>query len=139
VSLRPPVVIGAGPYGTRVFWESAGGRLEGERVSGEVLTGGGDWCLIRPDGWTRLDVRGQCRTDDGAFLYMRYWGLVETNEAFMNAMTSGGETRFEDQYFRTAIEVETGDPRYAWLTQSLLVGRGRRSEDGVAYEVFRVR
>jgi Protein of unknown function (DUF3237) len=36
--LRPPVVVGAGPYGTRVFWESAGGRLEGDRVRGDVLT-----------------------------------------------------------------------------------------------------
>jgi uncharacterized protein DUF3237 len=65
---------------------------------------------------------------------------VEPTDALLQAVASGGETAFEDQYFRASIEVETGDPRYAWLTQSVLVARGRvRPGPGVAYEVFRVR
>jgi hypothetical protein len=137
--LEPPVAIGPGAYGNRVVWEGRGGRVSGPRVSGEILSGGGDWALTGADGWTRLDVRGQCRTDDGALLYFKYTGLVEPTEAVMWALATGGETEFDDQYFRIMLEVETGDPRYAWLTQSALIGRGRiRSDPGVAYEVFRV-
>jgi hypothetical protein len=138
-SLKPPVSIGPGPFGNRVFHEASGGRVSGPRVNGEVLSGGGDWALIGPDGWTRLDVRGQCRTDDGALLYFTYRGLIEPSEAVVRAIASGGETAFEDQYFRISLEVETGDPRYRWLTQTALTGRGRICAGlGVAYEVFRI-
>jgi hypothetical protein len=137
--LEPPVPIGTGPYGSRVFWPARGGRVDGPRLRGELLPGGGDWALTGPDGWTRLDVRGQCRTDDGALLYFSYHGVIEPAAAVANAVAAGRETGFGDQYFRVALSVETGDPRYAWLTQSVLVGRGRISAGpGVAYEVFRV-
>jgi hypothetical protein len=54
-------------------------------------------------------------------------------------MRSGGETGFDDQYWRVSIEVETGDPRYKWLSQSALIGRGRICRGpGVVYQVFRV-
>jgi hypothetical protein len=43
--LKPPVQIGAGAFGTRIFYEVAKGRAEGPRFKAEVLTGGGDWLL----------------------------------------------------------------------------------------------
>ncbi len=139
VVLKAPVVVGPGPGGTRVFHEVRAGRVVGPGLSAEVLSGGGDWALIGPDGWTRVDVRGQCRTDEGAVLYFTYRGLIEPSPAVVAAFQNGTETRFEDQYWRVSIEVETGDPRFQWLTQSALIGRGRvRSGPGVAYEVFRV-
>lgn len=141
--LKPPVVVGRGPAGTRIFYEALRGRVEGPVVNGDVLTGGGDWAIVGPDGWTRVDVRGQCRTDDDAVLFLSYRGLIEPTEAFTRAVMGDGETAYGDQYWRVAIEVETGDPRYDWLTRSVLVGRGRicRGDDGTqgaAYEVFRV-
>jgi predicted dehydrogenase len=137
--LKPPVVIGEGPYGHRMFYEVRSGTLRGPRLRGEVLSGGGDWALIGSDGFTRLDVRGQCRTDDGAVLYLRYRGLLEQTEAVRRAAASGGETGFEDQYFRISLEVETGDERYRWLTRSSLIGRGRLcGGPGVEYQIFRV-
>jgi hypothetical protein len=137
--LAPPLLIGRGQYGVRVFYEVRAGRLSGPRVNGEILSGGGDWALIGADGWTRIDVRGQCRTDDGALLYFTYTGLVEQTAAVTRALQSGGETGFADQYWRASIEIETGDPRYRWLTQSALIGRGRLCDGpGVAYQVFRI-
>lgn len=133
--LKPPVPVGPGPYGNRVFYEVREGRVTGPRLQAEILTGGGDWALIGADGFTRLDVRGQCRTDDGALLYLSYRGLLEHTDS----VAAGRETSFEDQYFRIWLDVETGDPRYAWLTRSALIGRGRIcSGPGVVYEVFRV-
>ena len=140
VLLKAPVEIGPARYGTRVFYEVGGGRVTGPALNGEVLSGGGDWALVGPDGWTRVDVRGQCRTDDGALLYFSYHGLLEPAPLLARAIQTGDETEFDDQYWRVAIEIETADPRYRWLTQSALIGRGRLCRGpGVVYQVFRVR
>jgi uncharacterized protein DUF3237 len=136
--LDPPQAVGPGPFGLRVFYPVSGGEVTGPRLNGELLGGGGDWALVGPDGWARLDVRGQIRTDDGALIYTTYQGVIELNEGMQQASASGGETGFEDQYFRTAPRFETGDERYGWLNQSVFVARGRASRDGVAYQVFRV-
>ncbi len=79
-SLKPPVEVGAGPFGTRRFFEVTGGKVEGERLKGKVLTGGGDWLLVGSDGFGRLDVRAQMITDDGASIYAYYTGLLEVNQ-----------------------------------------------------------
>src|SRR4051794_10272337 len=137
--LKPPVVVGRTPAGIRMYYEAVSGRVTGESVNADILPGGGDWAVVGDDGWVQVDVRGQCRTDDGAVLYMTYRGLIEPSAPFTSAVTSGGETSYDDQYWRVAIDVETGDPRYAWLTRSVMVGRGRLlGAGGVGYEVFRV-
>jgi hypothetical protein len=137
-NLKAPVVIGAGPYGTRLFYEITGGRVEGARINGTVLTGGGDWLLVGPDGWGRLDVRAQFLTDDGAAIYCAYYGVVEMNATVQQAGAAGTGTDYGDQYFRTTPRFETGDPRYAWLNQTLFVGEGRLRPGGVEYKVCRV-
>ena len=73
--LRAPLAVGNGPYGTRMVVEVIGGRVEGKRLNGKILSGGGDWLLVGPDGFGRLDVRAQFVTDDGAALYLQYQGI----------------------------------------------------------------
>ena len=138
-SLAPPLMIGAGPYGTRAFFAVTEGQVKGGRINGTFVGGGGDWLLIGSDGWARLDVRGQIQTDDGAVLYITYHGVLELTETVMTAtQTMAEETDFEDQYFRTIPRLETGDERYGWVNQTVLVGRGRLIPGGAAYEVYRV-
>ncbi len=136
--LKPPVQIGAGPFGNRSFFEVTDGSFEGRRMKGKILTGGGDWLLAGADGFSRLDVRAQLLTDDGAAIYVYYTGLVEMSEKVASALTAGGSTDYADQYFRTAPRFETGDPRYAWLNQSLFVAEGRVGPGSVEYKVYRV-
>lgn len=124
VQLKPPVPIGPGPLGTRMYYEITGGEVEGERLRGKVL-GGGDWVLVGPDGYLRLDIRLQIETHDGAFLYAQYLGLVEWNQVAQQAIATGASTRFEDQRFYTNPRFETGDPRYAWVNTTFFVGEGR--------------
>jgi hypothetical protein len=136
--LKPPVACAPGHNGTRFFVEATEGRVEGERLSG-TLSGGGDWLLAGSDGWGRLDVRTHITTDDGAFIYVQYGGILELNETVMTAVFTGGSTEFEDQYFRTKPVFETGDERYSWLTRSVFVGQGHFAGDGVVeYDVYRV-
>lgn len=139
-SLKPPVAVGPGPYGTRMFFEVIGGEFEGPRLKGKLLTGGGDWLLVGADGFGRLDVRAQFLTHDGAAIYLRYEGLLEMNAAVQAAVSSPDKgTDYGDQYFRSAPRFETGDPRYAWLNQALFVGEGHiRPGPIVEYKVYRV-
>ena len=132
-----PLAAGPGPFGTRLIFSVTGGWVRGERLAGALVGGGGDWLLVGPDGWGRLDVRAQVQTPDGAVIYVHYTGVLEMNEAVQRAM-AGGETGFDDQYFRTAPRLETGDPRYAWVNTTLFVARGRLVPGGVEYEVHRV-
>src|SRR5260370_12250183 len=57
IDLKPRLDIGDGPFGRRILFGSAGGSFEGPRLRGDVLEGGGDWALFRPDGSMALDVR----------------------------------------------------------------------------------
>ena len=138
--LKPPIEAG-GPFGTRMFLEVIGGEFRaasGER--GELLTGGGDWLLVGPDGYGRLDVRAQVQMEDGAIIYVQYYGVLEMNEAVANALENGTATNFGDHYFHTTPRFETSDPRYAWLQQGVFVGQGRILEGpGVEYNVFQVK
>ena len=137
VDLEQPSPVGPGPIGTRMYYDIIGGEISGERVSGKVL-GGGEWGLIGPDGYLRVDVRLQVETDDGAFLYIQYFGYLELNDAVMGAMQDESGTSFEDQAFYTNPRVETGDERYSWLNHTFFIGRGRiLSGGGVEYQVWR--
>jgi hypothetical protein len=62
VDLEVPQNVGATPHGNRQIYGVKGGTFEGPKLKGEVLPGGGDWALLRPDGALELDVRGTMRT-----------------------------------------------------------------------------
>jgi hypothetical protein len=120
-----------------MYYEVSGGEIRGERLRGS-LRGGGEWALIGPDGFLRVDVRLQAETHDGAFLYIQYTGLLELNEGVQGALASGGGTDFGDQAFYTNPRIETGDERYAWTNATFFVGEGRLlPELGVEYRVWR--
>ncbi len=135
--LKPPLAIGAGPIGTRMYYEVIDGEVIGERLRGKVV-GGGEWALIGPDGFLRVDVRVQIETHDAAFLYAQYVGLLELNTPVMTATETAAGTDFDDQYFYTNPRFETGDPRYAWVNTTFFVGEGRLIPGpDVEYRVWR--
>jgi len=136
--IEAPVDVGPGPAGHRMIFPVTGGEVEGERLRGTILPGGGEWFLAGADGFGRVDVRLQMTTHDGANIYFQYFGLLELNEATMAAIAGGG-TDFEDHYFRINPRLETGDPRYAWVNQTMFIGKGHvLSGLRVEYDVYRV-
>jgi len=139
VVVEPAEVVGRGPFGTRLVAAATGGTVVGPRLTGTIAGPGADWVLAGEDGFGRVDVRLQIRTDDGALVYAIYDGLLELNVAVLGALADpGAETAWDDQYFRIAPRFETGADRYAWLQRSLFVGRGRIAAHGVEYELYRV-
>lgn len=136
-TLEPPLPVGPGPIGTRMYYGVSGGEVSGERLRGKVL-GGGEWALVGADGFVRVDVRLQVETHDGAYLYFQYYGLLEMNETVQNAVASGATTNYDDQYFYTNPRIETGDQRYAWLNTTFFIGEGHIIPGpGVEYRIWR--
>lgn len=137
--LAPSVPVGPGLFGTRRIRHVLGGDVVGERIKGTVGSGGGDWILVGPDGWGSLDVRLTIDTEDGAHIYVQYFGVVEYNDASNAANAGTRSSDYADHYFRTAPRLETGDPRYAWVNRTLFVGEGRLHPGPVVeYRVSRV-
>ncbi len=122
----PPVSMPGGPLGTRVVATVTSAEFVGPRITASMPAGtaAGDWLTVRSDGSMSLDVRLSLRTDDGADLYVTYYGVGTT--------VDGVST------IRTAPRFETGDERYAWLNNVMAVGLGQRTETGVAYELYQI-
>ena len=141
LDVSPAQDVGAGPLGHRMSIPvPPGGELSGERLKGSFVGAAGDWILIGPDGFGRLDVRATLETVDGAYIFFQYSGLLEMTEAVL-AVLGGGETAtdFGDQLFFTNPRLETGDDRYSWVNQSFFVGQGRLlAGPRVNYKVFRL-
>ncbi len=136
-TLEDPLPVGEVPTGTRIFFGVKEGQIEGERINAKLL-GGGEWALLGPDGYIRLDVRLQAQTDDGALLYAQYTGLLQFNEAVQAALANGEGTDFDNTYFYSNPRIETGDERYAWLNTTFFIGEGRITPNqGVEYRVWR--
>ncbi len=118
--------VGATPHGNRRIYYVTGGTFEGPKLKGEVLPGGGDWLLLRPDGSGELDVRATLRTDDGELIYTTYRGILR------------GAPDSPEFYFRSIPMYETGSEKYGWLNQIVAVGVGTLTPAGVSYQVYEV-
>jgi len=136
--LKEAVDIGQGPSGLRRILDVTGGTFEGPKMRGTLVPSGGDWILTGADGVGRLDVRATFRTDDGAYVYVQYYGNIVLTDAVNEALAAGKETDYGDTYFMTQPRFETGDPRYAWLNAVTAVGEGRVVPGGVEYRVYHV-
>ncbi len=85
----------------------------------------------------RLDVRATFETDDGALIYVQYYGVQKDDPNRVRVRTTR-ETEYGERYFMTAPRFETGDERYAWLNDLVCVGEGKRLTESVAYRVYAV-
>jgi len=127
VDLNPRLNIGSGSFGQRVLFGAAGGSFEGPRLRGEVLAGGGDWALFRPDGAMMLDVRLTLRTHDAALVHMTYGGRWITPAELRADMVDPIKRHQIDPdhyYFRTNPLFETGASNTRGSTTSSAWGLG---------------
>ena len=71
------IPVGPSTWGIRLVAPVVEGTVKGSKISGKLLPVGGDWALIRADGCLEIDVRAVIETDDGAFIYTYYKGIVD--------------------------------------------------------------
>jgi hypothetical protein len=117
-----PEEIGSTPRGALSVFPVTGGSFEGERLSGQVLAGGGDWVTAMADGTLELDLRVTLETTDGALIHMTFTGVRDDR----------------NNYFRTLPRFETASPKYAFLNRLLAVGIGQIHPEGPVHAIEEV-
>ena len=130
--------LGATPHGTRLIHYVTGGTFDGPKLRGEVLPGGGDWFLIRPDGARELNIRETLRTDDGHLIYISMRGIVLFSPELLQRIRRGEAVDPSEYYFRTTPVFETGSEKYGWLNRIVAVGVGTRLPTGVVHTVYAI-
>ncbi len=139
VTVAAPQRIGAVPHGTRRTAPLTGGEFEGPRLRGSVLPrGSGDWLLLRADGVLEMDLRATLRTDDGALISMRSFGLRHGPPDVMAAIARGEAVDPAAYYFRTTPRFETAHPAYVFLNHLVTVASGDRRPEGPIYTIHEV-
>ena len=130
VSIAPAVVVGASGHGTRQFIPITGGRFSGANgLAGEVMAGGADWQLRRPDGVTEVKAIYSIKAADGTVIEVDNQGIIVPP-------TAGGAA-----YVRTTPRFHAPQGPHDWLNKTSFVGTITPSPQGgaVIIRVFKVR
>ena len=134
----PPLyVVGATPNAFRRIGVVVGGSFEGQRLSGELVSGN-DWQDVRRDNCTKLDVRLLLKTTDEALIVMTYQCLRAGTASILERLDRGEAVDPATYYFRFIALFETSAPKYDWINRIVAVGIGERLADGPLYNVFEV-
>lgn len=137
VNLLPAQPISTA-VGTRMTFITTGGVIEGPKLSGELLPGGGDWLLVGSDGVGRADIRATIRTHDGALIHYESRGIIKIPADGLDRLAAGEVLPFDQTYVRTTPKFETADERYAWLSEVVAVGYNILSPNHIDYRIYRV-
>jgi hypothetical protein len=113
VTCSEPEAIGGGEQSKdgmrREVWPIIGGRFEGKGIRGQVIPGGGDFPLMRPDGVVVIDALYRLRTDDGVTIIIHNVGLEYPG-------AKPGEERY-----RLTPQFIAPVGKYDWLNRSLFI------------------
>jgi Protein of unknown function (DUF3237) len=110
VEVGEPLEIGHTPYGERKVVPITGGTFSGPNISGEVLPGGADWNVLRPDGVKEIWARYSLKTDDGVLISL-------INEGLLHGTYEDG-----NRYAITTPKFEVCSQKYNWLNRTVFVG-----------------
>jgi hypothetical protein len=69
-------------------------------------------------------VRITLETDDGAFIYISYTGIIRPGE---NGL-----------YWRVRPIFQTASEKYDWLNHTVFIGKNKQVPGKVAYDIFRI-
>ena len=138
IEVKPPSIIGATPGHDRRIGEITGGRFEGERMRGRILSGGSDWQSLRADGTTTLNVRLIMETEDGALIGTTYLGMRHGPKEVMERISRGEKVSPSEYYMRATPYYETASEKYGWLNRIVSVAYGHRMAGGAIYQVFEI-
>jgi len=136
--LEPVQVVGPTPNGDRRIRSIKGGSFAGPTLRGEVLPGGADWLLLRPDGSRTLDVRFTLRTDDGHLIYVVSRGIFVIAPETFHRIAAGEEVDPAEYYFRTTPLFETAAEKYDWLNRVVAVSTARLTATTAVQTIYAI-
>lgn len=118
------IPLGETSDGERRAIPITGGSFAGEGISGEVIPGGADYQLVRPDGVVELKAVYMIRTDDGAVIKVENSGLIISAE--------------DGDYVRTSPKFWAPAGKYEWLNEHLFLSSVRTDPEQPGYVFIRV-
>jgi hypothetical protein len=137
VDLEPAQPISTA-VGARMTFITTGGVIDGPKLQGEILPGGGDWLLVGSDGVGRVDVRATIRTHDDALIHYEARGIIKIPVDGLERLAAGEVLPFAETYVRTTPKFETADERYTWLSEVVAVGYNILSPNHIDYRIYRI-
>lgn len=95
-------------------------------MKGEVLAGGADWQLFRPDGVMEVKAIYAIKTDDGQVITVDNRGVIDTSK--------------ESPYVRTVPRFQAPKGKYEWLNRRIFTGTITPAPEGgaVIIRVFQI-
>ena len=84
-----------------------------------------------------LDTRYNLQTHDGAVIYIQTTGVRTGKKSTAQALGAINVVP-EDYKMRLRITAETGDERYSWINQAVIVASAARLGDQVIYDAYEV-
>ncbi|MFC1533950.1 DUF3237 domain-containing protein [Thermodesulfobacteriota bacterium] len=138
IELTDHIVVGATPQGVRHVIPFTG-RFVGDKLSGEILPGGTDCLIIRPDGTTLVDARYAIKTPDGALVYINNRGRRAASREVRERLASGETVDPTTYYYRLTPEFETEAEQYAWLNDIIAICSAARLPGQVIIDFYIVR
>lgn len=113
VDIAPRQTLGMSPKGERFIVPITGGRFEGgidgHMLRGQIVPGGADRQLVRPDGVRELDALYEMQTDDGAVITVQNLVLID-------------EATGRERYAMSQLKVTAPAGAYGWLNRRVFVG-----------------
>src|ERR1700742_342148 len=123
--------LGQTARGHRRIIDILGGEAHGPRLSGEILSGGADWQIVRPDGTIEVVARYTIRARSGALVYVQNDGLRVASPEILARMSKGELVPSDSSHFGTAPRFEPADPALKGLERATFVGVAARTPDRV--------
>lgn len=111
VKIAGMINVGESKRGVRRVIPITGGTFSGPKIKGEVLPGGEDWQLVRPDGDTELYARYLLKTDDGHVIQVINNALIHT------------DAKTKAFYSKSVLDLEAPqDSPYDELNHAIFIG-----------------
>ncbi|HUR09373.1 MAG TPA: DUF3237 domain-containing protein [Nonomuraea sp.] len=126
------------PVATRMIAVVERGTVEGPRLRGEFLPGGGDWITVGSDRVARLDVRATIRTHDDELVFVTVTGRATLSDEALGRLLAGETVGWNEMHARSMPLFETGAERYSWLNSTVAIAVNELSLDHVEYRVYSI-
>jgi hypothetical protein len=111
VKIANMINVGESKSGVRRVIPIIGGTFTGPKIKGEVLSGGEDSQLVRPDGDTELNARYLLKTDDGYVIHV-------VNKALMHT-----DAKTKAFYCKSVLDLEAPKSSpYDYLNHAVFIG-----------------
>lgn len=124
---------------TRGYTNVVSGVVEGPRLSGTLVPGGGGDCtLFRADGVVVFDARYLIQATDGTLIQVFNRGYAHASPEVTRRILAGQEVSAAENYFRLTPLFETAAGPHDWLTRTIFVGYGERHPDYSTFDYFAV-